>query len=119
MDTALENRPETGAVTAPEQRIELGLEGMTCAACAARIEKVLNRIPGVEATVNFATETATAHVDTSRTKNEDLLAAVDRAGYHASIRRDPERDRREDQARKAAAYAAMKSEFVIAAILTV
>ena len=37
-------------------QVELSLEGMTCAACAARIEKVLNRVPGVAATVNFASE---------------------------------------------------------------
>jgi Cu+-exporting ATPase len=36
--------------------VDLALEGMTCAACAARIEKVLNRLPGVQASVNFATE---------------------------------------------------------------
>ena len=38
--------------------VDLDLEGMTCAACAARIEKALNRLDGVEATVNFASETA-------------------------------------------------------------
>ena len=44
----------------PEQRdtTELQLTGMTCVACAARIEKVLNRMPDVSATVNFATEKA-------------------------------------------------------------
>ena len=43
-----------------QRKIELGLEGMTCAACAARVEKALRRIPGVEASVNFATESASA-----------------------------------------------------------
>ena len=41
------------------QALELPLAGMTCAACAMRIEKQLNKLPGVEATVNFATERAT------------------------------------------------------------
>ena len=40
----------------PERTVDLALEGMTCVACAARIEKVLNRLPGVSAAVNFATE---------------------------------------------------------------
>ncbi|HEX6796027.1 MAG TPA: heavy metal-associated domain-containing protein, partial [Casimicrobiaceae bacterium] len=44
-------------------RVDLALEGMTCAACAARIEKTLNRVPGVEASVNFATESANVRYD--------------------------------------------------------
>lgn len=39
--------------------VELAIEGMTCASCANRIERKLNRMPGVSATVNYATETAT------------------------------------------------------------
>jgi Cu+-exporting ATPase len=66
---------------------------MTCAACAARIEKTLNRVPGVEATVNFATETATARFDPTRVDSARMLAAVRHAGYHAIVRSDPERDR--------------------------
>src|SRR5206468_1058122 len=101
-----------------EQRIELGLEGMTCAACATRIEKVLNRVPGVNANVNFAIETATARFDPSVARVEQLVAAVERAGYHAFVRRDPERERNADQARKAAAYATLKRELVVAIALT-
>ena len=44
--------------SAAADQVELALEGMTCAACAARIEKVLNRLPGVEAAVNLASERA-------------------------------------------------------------
>jgi Cu+-exporting ATPase len=62
--------------------VELRLGGMTCASCAARIEKRLNRLDGVEAQVNYATETATvvADVDTA-----DLIAAVEAIGYTASL----------------------------------
>ena len=42
----------------PQQILELGIEGMTCAACSTRLEKVLNRLPGVEAAVNLAAERA-------------------------------------------------------------
>jgi len=118
MDAALVPASTAGASPTEGERVELGLEGMTCAACATRIEKVLNRIPGVDANVNFATETATARIDSRLANKEQLVDAVERAGYRAFVRRDPERERHDDQARKAAAYAALKSEFVIAAVLT-
>jgi Cu+-exporting ATPase len=64
--------------------ITLGLGGMTCASCAARIEKKLNRIDGVTAAVNFATERATVtYPDTVRP--EDLVAAVEATGYTATL----------------------------------
>jgi Cu+-exporting ATPase len=67
---------------AETKEIRLDLEGMTCASCAARIEKKLNRLDGVEATVNFATEQATVRCDPALAVDE-LLAAVESAGYHA------------------------------------
>jgi Cu+-exporting ATPase len=70
----------TTAAKPVELRLEL--EGMTCASCAARIEKKLNRLEGVEATVNFATEQATVHCD-SPVPVEQLVAAVESAGYGA------------------------------------
>src|SRR3989442_10624948 len=99
MENAITTARPVAASPQQEERVELGLEGMTCAACATRIEKVLNRIPGVNANVNFATETAIARIDSPLVDKDQLLAAVERAGYHAFIRRDPERERREDQAR--------------------
>ena len=45
----------------PVRQVELDVQGMTCASCAARIEKKLNRLDGVSATVNYATEKATVH----------------------------------------------------------
>ncbi|MDN5727574.1 MAG: cation transporter, partial [Propionibacteriales bacterium] len=69
--------------TAPHQ-VRLDVAGMTCASCAARIEKKLNKLDGVEASVNYATETAAVrygdHVTT-----DDLLAAIEATGYHASM----------------------------------
>ena len=67
-----------------EQELRLDLEGMTCASCAARIEKRLNRLDGVEATVNFATEQATVHCDPSVSVDE-LVGAVSAAGYGAHV----------------------------------
>ena len=62
--------------------LRLDLEGMTCASCVGRIERQLNKLDGVEATVNFATEQATVHCDPSVTVDE-LVAAVESVGYHA------------------------------------
>src|SRR6476619_4971949 len=68
------------------ERVELrlDLEGMTCASCAARIEKKLNRLDGVEATVNFAAEQATVHHGGAVSVTE-LLAAVESVGYGARL----------------------------------
>ena len=65
----------------------LELEGMTCASCAARIERSLNKLDGVEATVNYATERATVHYDPARVAGADLVHAVERVGYRASATR--------------------------------
>ncbi len=64
--------------------IDLAIDGMTCASCASRIEKRLNKLDGVAATVNFATEQA--HVSFSEDVTAgDLIAAVESIGYRASL----------------------------------
>ncbi len=63
--------------------VELAVQGMTCAACAARIEKTLNEIDGVEAAVNYATETAMVAIDASSMSEEDVLKAISGIGYSA------------------------------------
>ncbi len=68
--------------TDDERTVRLDLEGMTCASCAARIEKKLNKVDGATATVNFATEQATVHL-ADDTPVEALVAAVESAGYGA------------------------------------
>jgi P-type Cu+ transporter len=69
----------------PEERVELALEGMTCAACANRIERKLNKLDGVEASVNYATEQAAVRYDAGRVAVADLIGAVEAAGYHARL----------------------------------
>ena len=68
---------------ATRERIDLPIEGMSCAACASRIERTLNKLEGVEASVNFATERATVHFDPAMVGTPDLVGAVEAAGYHA------------------------------------
>jgi P-type Cu+ transporter len=65
-------------------QVSLELEGMTCASCAARIEKQLNALEGVQASVNLATEKAAVRYDGDRVSVDDLVRAVDAAGYGAS-----------------------------------
>jgi Cu+-exporting ATPase len=70
---------------AATELVELELEGMTCAACASRIERTLNRLEGVEASVNFATETAQVAVRPGAATVDALIEAVRRAGYDARL----------------------------------
>ena len=72
-------------MSAIARRIELPIEGMTCASCAHRVEKKLNKLDGVSATVNFATEQAAVDYDPSRVSDNDLFAAVEAAGYRVTL----------------------------------
>ena len=72
-----------GPVTADHQ-VELTITGMTCASCANRIERKLNKVDGVTATVNYATEHATVHYPEA-VSTDDLLAVVAAAGYTATV----------------------------------
>jgi Cu+-exporting ATPase len=92
------------------KEIRLELEGMTCASCAARIEKKLNKLEGVEATVNFATEQATINLDEG-VPVEQLVATVESAGYGA---RPAEADNHQDEP-----AAAMPLPLVVAVVFTV
>src|SRR6266567_6282069 len=72
------------ATPVAERSIELDIGGMTCASCAARIEKKLNRIEGVTAAVNYATEKARVNFPDSVTA-EQLIARVEDTGYTARV----------------------------------
>ena len=66
--------------------ITLEIEGMSCASCVSRVEKALNEVDGVDATVNLATHSARANVTSAEATAERLIAAVEQAGYHARLR---------------------------------
>ncbi|MET9025971.1 heavy metal translocating P-type ATPase [Nocardia sp. NPDC004168] len=72
----------------PSGQVELVIGGMTCASCAARIEKKLNKLDGVTATVNYATEKARVDV-TGDVSPDDLIATVEQAGYTAALPAPP------------------------------
>ena len=69
---------------APTREVDLAITGMTCASCSARVEKRLNRLEGVTATVNLATEKATVSY-TAPVTVADLVGAVEATGYGASV----------------------------------
>ena len=71
------------------EQVDLLVGGMTCASCAARIEKKLNRMPGVEASVNYATEKASVLIPDGTTV-EDAIAVIEETGYTAARPKPPE-----------------------------
>jgi P-type Cu+ transporter len=93
---------------------DFAVEGMTCAACAARIEKVLNRLPGVSANINLATERARVWHPPSLSA-EQLMAAVRKAGYgaHAVVA-----GREEEKAKARTQYRREVQRFWISVALT-
>jgi len=66
-------------------QIELPIQGMTCASCASRIERKLNKLDGVSASVNYATEKASVDYDADAVAPEQLVAAVEAVGYSAAL----------------------------------
>jgi Cu+-exporting ATPase len=110
-------------MTARDRTLELQISGMTCASCAARIEKKLNRIPGVEASVNYATEKARVSLPADLTV-EDAIATVEATGYGAALSQPPataaapsaeaEPSRGQDDAE----LTALRQRLLISAVLT-
>ncbi len=96
--------------------VELALGGMTCAACAARIEKQLNKLPGVEAAVNFAAERAHVRYAPGAVDVDRLIATVVKTGFTADVSTTD--TRAGETAKKLALYHEEVRRFWIAAALT-
>ncbi len=111
----LEQIRKTG-FSVPDQTLDLAISGMTCAACSTRLEKVLNRLPGVEARVNLAAEKARLRYTPGIASPDQLLAAVAKAGFGAA--QITEASRAETKARKAAEYRSELRVFLISALFT-
>jgi Cu+-exporting ATPase len=71
--------------TTSQERLEMPIVGMTCASCANRVERSLNDLAGVQASVNYATERATVEFDPAAVRPEDLVEAVEATGYEAVL----------------------------------
>jgi Cu+-exporting ATPase len=100
----------------PPATLDFSIAGMTCAACSARLERVLNGLPGVEARVNLATETARVRYQPGLIDEAALIAAVARAGFTATPA--SEERRAAEKARKAEAYRREVRAFVLSALFT-
>lgn len=92
----------------------LQITGMHCASCSARLEKALNQLPGVSATVNIATEKASITFDPQQTDIEQLIATVRATGFDAH----PVRDFEAEKGARAEAYRHELLQFGIALLLT-
>ncbi len=100
----------------PVQTAEFRIDGMTCVACATRIEKTLNKLEGVEAAVNFASETARVRYVPGVATPEHLAGTIRKAGYEASER--VEASAEEEKSRRAAAFHAELRLFWISVALS-
>lgn len=93
------------------------IEGMTCSACSSRVEKVLNKLEGVEtASVNLSTNKAIVKYKSGILEEKDLIAAVEKAGYKAEV--EKERDLDKEKERREKEIKSLKTSFIISAILS-
>jgi P-type Cu+ transporter len=100
-----------------EEKVKLNIIGMTCAACATRIEKGLTKVEGVrKVAVNFATERANVEFIPGTTNIEQLIAAVRKAGYDAKVINEGDGDY--EKTAREEAYKSQKSKFIVGAILS-
>lgn len=108
-------------LTAAARTLRLDVQGMTCTACAARIEKKLNRLDGVDANVNYATERATVRL-ADDVDPDLLLRTVEKTGYSASIHRtgqspDTEEDTTDALRRRVLVSAALSGPVLVLSML--
>jgi P-type Cu+ transporter len=71
-----------------KEQLKVDITGMTCAACSARIEKVLNKVNGVEANVNLALETASISYDKDLVSSNEIITKIENLGYGARLEED-------------------------------
>jgi Cu+-exporting ATPase len=94
--------------------IELEIGGMTCASCASRIEKKLNRMDGVTATVNYATEKAAVTVADPAVSVADVIATVEKTGYTAAVPAPEPEEQQPPQERDA-----LRTRLLVSLVLTI
>lgn len=107
----------TTKVLDPTTRIDIAIEGMTCASCAGRVEKSLNDVDGAEATVNFAMKRASVEFDPAETTPEALVKAVAKVGYTAHLPSD-EHAGHDHEAHMHADADALRDRVIVSTILT-
>ena len=112
---------ETTSTSTSHGSVDLSVGGMTCASCVARVEKKLNKVAGVNASVNLATESA--HVELSAPVDpQQLVAVVEKAGYSATVTKEEDgavEAMRKQEARHLAHAADLRRRLIVAATLSV
>ncbi len=100
------------------QNVTIPIGGMTCAACATRVQKAIGRLPGVESTsVNLATEKATVVYNPQETRLSDIRASIEKAGYQA-LTPHTKNAAEENRDRKRREINAMKTRLFLSALFT-
>jgi Cu+-exporting ATPase len=112
MDPMGQTVVSTSDPTHAGERIDLAISGMSCASCAARVERGLNALDGVDASVNYATGLAAVEFDPGAVQLSDLLGAVESAGYGAAL---PEET---DEGAAAEEASRVRLRLVVSAVLT-
>ena len=117
-----------------QEEISVPIEGMTCASCVNRVEKRLNKIDGVEATVNFATHKAHVIYDPELSGPEDFVDAITDTGYLAALPADGmsshatddhgsgdgmEHGEHDHMSHSVASVSTLRNRFIVSAVLTV
>jgi Cu+-exporting ATPase len=105
-----------GSLSSERQTVEFALGGLACAACAARVERQLNKLAGVEATVNFAAERAHVRFAPESVGIEQLIETVKKTGFTATVSTYATREA--EKQRRAAARKDEKRRFFAALLLT-
>lgn len=101
-----------------EEKVILSISGMTCAACATRVEKTLNKVDGIlRANVNLANEKASVEFIPGQVNMEQLVSAVKKAGYGAALAQEVDTDAEEEAKRRE--YQAQKRLLTISTILSI
>jgi Cu+-exporting ATPase len=116
--TSLISAIEKAGYEVPIVSKTLLIEGMTCAACSTRVDKVLNKIEGVvKANVNLSTNKAIVEFPSGLLTDEDLIRVVEKAGYKAEV--EVERDLDREKQLREKEIKSLKTSFIISAILSI
>ena len=97
-----------------KEQLKLDITGMTCAACSTRIEKVLNKMDGVEANVNLAMENAAVMFDKDKVTSDDIIKKIEKLGYGAeeNVQSELKRKYKEEE------FQSKKNKFFLSVILS-
>ncbi len=111
------NTIEKTGYEVPLVKKTLLIEGMTCAACSSRVEKVLNKLEGVvKANVNLSTNKAVVEFPSGAVEDEILIETVEKAGYKAELERERDMDREKELRERE--VKSLKTSFIVSAILS-